>query len=118
MTYTEQAHHLTANAQIAVMILLAEDNSELRFWRVRPTVSESSLTTREEFERLKLRNVGLIGLCGLTPMSALKEPLPPYVVDAISASFLCYVEEHAEAGREAAEVAELYRMWNLPGGHA
>lgn len=92
-TYREQAEHVAVNCSLVVEVFLAEDFSDMEFLRLKPALpAESHLTAQAEFERRKLRSVGVIGCSGLTPMSALSEPLPENVVDTIASAFTTYVD--------------------------
>jgi hypothetical protein len=103
------------------MVLLSQDNTDLEFWMLRPRqAAKSELTPPEEFAARKLRSVGIVGLCGLKPRCAFKEPLETPIVNKIAAAFLEYLRvllggQIAEQ-TEAAEIAELERLYGLPSG--
>ncbi len=121
MTYLEKSAEVVLNSNIAVMVLLNSDNTDMEFWRVRPCQAESP-TTREEFTARKLRSVGVAGLCGTKAVCAFKEPLHPDVVGAIGNAFAEYI--HALIGDSVAmqieerqkgdSVSWLNQLYQLP----
>jgi len=64
-----------------------------------------------------LRSVGVIGLCGVTPCCALKEPLEPEQVSVLTDAFLAYLHalycDRIAVHLEQSEIQELQRMWSL-----
>lgn len=115
-TYMERATQVACDSQIAVQVLLSLGNDDIAFVPLKPVSGE--YLTREEFTVRQFRSVGIVGLRGLESCSAFKEPLDPPVVDAIAAAFLEYVRvllgQSFAAQVEAAEVAELERLYLLP----
>lgn len=106
-----------ACGQIVLQVLLSESNDDLEFVAMHSAAQPFPIT-REDFAARKLRSVGVIGLRGLAPARAFKEPLAPSVVDGISTAFLVYVQTvlgnsfHEHAAK--AELTELERMFALP----
>jgi hypothetical protein len=117
--YMENAAHAVAESSVAVMVLVNPDATDIVFWRLRPErAAESDLTTREEFAARKLRSVGVVGLCGLTPVCSFKESLETPVVNSIVVGFLQYIRDSLSDSlvelREAAEIAALECLFTLP----
>ena len=114
-TYLERATDVACESSVAVTVLLSADNSSVEFWPLKPE-AERALTSPEEFTARKLRSVGVVGLCGLSPRMALKEPLAQSVVDRIALAFQEHVNivlyERFEEFTAAAEVAELQRVYS------
>jgi hypothetical protein len=89
--YIERATNVGLESQIAVYVLLSRDNSDIEFVPLRPHVAPpEAITTKEEFIHRQLRSVGVVGLNGVTPLCAFKEPLEPCVVNCIAAAFMEY----------------------------
>lgn len=122
MEYLRHAENVVAQSSIAVMVLLNADNSDMEFWRLRPSVPEGALTPAVEFVARKLRPVGVVGLSGSTPLVAFKEPLSPPVVQAIAFAFLEYLRvligqsfaEQTQSQQKGDEVEWLWRLRSLP----
>lgn len=118
-TYTEQAEKIACESNIAVMVLLNPDSTDMEMVMVRPTHDVSKMPSREEFARRQLRAVGVVGVNGLKPMSAFREPLETAVIHRISAAFLAYLRvllgESFTQQCEAAELERYYaRLYSLP----
>lgn len=122
-SYIERYTEVVLNSNIAVMVLLNQDNTDMEFWRLKPCqAAESELTTRAEFAARKLRPVGVAGLQGTTPAVALKEPLDPAVVGAIGTAFAEYIRAligdsvamQIEERQKGDEVSWLDRLHQLP----
>lgn len=122
MTYMERAEKVACASQIAVMVLLSRANDDVEFWPLRPRIAPASeLTSEAECLRRGLRTVGVVGIAGLQPHAAFKEPLDATVVSAIGAAFTEYV--HALIGNNIAALVEppkgdevdwLQHLWSLP----
>jgi hypothetical protein len=115
-TYMERAAQVALDSQIAVMVFLNPDNEDSLILPVRPCMAANNeLPSLEEYTRRQFRPVAVVGLAGLKPLAAFKEPLPTEVVTAISAAFLEYVRvligDTFMQQIEAAEIAELERLW-------
>ena len=113
MTYTEKSHKLALDASIAVLALLGTRPGDCEFIPLKPHAADDTmladLTAR--WPGRGLRSVGIIGLCSAGPQCVLKEPLESHQVSALTDEFLAYVNA---VGPEAAEIAELERMYALP----
>jgi hypothetical protein len=120
MTYTEKSQQVVLESQIAVMLFLNPDNTDLEMWPLRPR--QVATTSHEEFAARKLRTVGVVGLSGTKGVSAFKEPLESAVVDGISTAFLEYVRVligdniamQIEEWQKGDEVAWLEQLHLLP----
>lgn len=118
--YNERAAQVARESQIAVMVLLNPDCTDLEFWRVQPR--QAALTTPEEFAARKLRPVGVVGIHGTTTHVAFREPLDATTVDAIAAAFAEYIRvlvgdsiaAQFEARQKSDEVDWLERLYHLP----
>ena len=112
--YLERLEQVAADSEVAVMVLLNPDNTDLEFWPLKPR--PASETTAENLAARELRTVGVIGLNGLEPHCALKEPLDAAVLSAVGTAFKAYVkvligEDFAEQMKPA-KVEELYYLWS------
>jgi hypothetical protein len=119
MTYTEKSRQVVLDSSVAVIVLLNPDATDIVFWRLCPErAHESELTTEEECAARKLRSVGVVGLCGLTPVCSFKESLETPVVNSIVVGFLQYIRDSLSDNlvelREAAEIAALEHLFTLP----
>ncbi len=111
-TFVEHAADACAGADVAAMLLLSEDGLDIELWPLRP---EAALTSREEFTRRQLRIVGAVGLRGMKPVFALKEPLSIHAVAAFGIAFADYVcVRLSENFTEHIEISELDRIFALP----
>jgi hypothetical protein len=117
--FSVRAAEVARASQIAVLCLVSRDNDDIEFWPVRPRwTPQSERTSPEEFARRQLRTVAVLGLNGLTPLSAFQEALEPHVVEGLYQAFLAYVQcslgEHFAEHMAVAEVQEMQRMYALP----
>ena len=112
--YLERLEQVAAESEVAVIVLLNPDNTDLEFWPLKPRpVSE---TAAENLAARQLRSVGVIGLNGFEPYCALKEPLDAAVLGAIETAFKAFVkvligEDFAEQ-MKSAKIEELYYLWS------
>lgn len=99
-------------ADVAAMLLLSEDGLDIELWPLRP---DGVLTSREEFNRRQLRIVGAVGLHGMKPVFALKEPLPITAIAAFGMAFADFVRSRlGQNFTEQIEISELDRIFALP----
>jgi hypothetical protein len=121
MTYSEKSTQLALDASIAVLVLTNAQFDDVEFLPLKPrqmTESEKAeLVTR--WPGRGLCSIGVLGLVGMTPRSAFKEPLEPEQVTALAGAFLAYLhalfsDRFAEQ-LEGAEIAELERIYALGG---
>jgi hypothetical protein len=120
MTYTEKSTQVVLESQIAVMVLLNPDSTDMEMWPLRPR--QAATTMPEEFAARKLRAVGVAGLCGAKAICAFKEPLDPTVVGAIGTAFAEYIgvllgdsiAVQIEERQKGDEVAWLEQLHQLP----
>ena len=119
MTYSEKSTQLALDASVAVLVLTNAQCDDMEFLPLKPrqmTESDAAeLLTR--WPGRGLRSVGLIGLVGMSPRCALKEPLEPEQVSALAGAFLAYLhvlfcDSFAEQ-QEGVEIAEMRRLWSL-----
>lgn len=118
--YSERSTQVVRDASIAAIVLLNSDNTDMELLALCPRQTpESELITGEEYTARKLRSVGVIALNerGL-PQAAFREPLEASVISAIAAGFTEYIRvligKHLTEQTEAAEIAELERLYLLP----
>lgn len=113
--YLERARQVASESHCAVQVFLSRDNDDIEFVPLRPRYAWH--ISPEEFNSRRLRPVAVIGLNGLKPMSAFKEPLEPFVVAAMAAAFLEYtcvlLGDSLAEQTETAEIAELGRLFAL-----
>lgn len=112
--YLERLEQVAADSEMAVMVLLNPDNTDLEFWPLKPRPAAE--TAPAEVGARQLRSVGVIGLNGPAPHFALKEPLDQAVLDAVADAFKAYVkvlvgEEFAKQIK-AAKIEQLYYLWS------
>ncbi|MGA7257950.1 MAG: hypothetical protein WBX09_15005 [Terracidiphilus sp.] len=114
MTYLDQAKQIAVESDIAVLVGLNPDNQDVEFTMVRPQL-QTTHTPKAEYVARRLRPVGIVGLKGLTPMSAFREPLGMDTVNRLASAFLEYCRVLLGGSLSAmVEVAELNRLWNVP----
>jgi hypothetical protein len=114
--FNELAADVAADAQIAVYVLLSQENDDVEFIAIKPRAQ--AFISGAEFTARQLRPVAVIGLNGLKPLCAFKEPLDPQLISKIGQAFCEYTRvllgdrfvEHV--ARE--EERELGRMFALP----
>jgi hypothetical protein len=115
----ERAAQVANESQIAILFLLSANNDDLESVLLCPSALADDMPSTEERTRRQLRPVCVVGLSGVKPLMAIKEPLSPHVVDGISAAFLEYVRvllgDTIMKQVEAAEIAELERIYNSSG---
>jgi hypothetical protein len=122
MTYSEKSQQLALDSSIAVQILMgAPDDVEFVPLKPRPADDRMLAELKTRWPGRGLRSVGVVGLVGVTPHYALKEPLEPEQVDMLAAAFLTYVralltsqEPRTDSVEKGDEVAWLCRLWSLP----
>ena len=123
MTYLEKSAQVTSESSIAVMALMGAP-SDVEFISLKPkTADEQTLSElKTRWPGRGLRSIGVVGLVGITPRYALKEPLEPEQVDTLAAAFLIHVNtllmgehhrEHRVRQKEDA-VDWLERLYALP----
>ena len=113
MTYTEKSQQLALDASIAALALLGTTPGDCEFIPLKPRAADKTMLAdiAARWPGRGLRSVGIIGLCGTGPQCVLKEPLDSHEVALLTYDFLAYVNA---VGAEAAEIAELERMYALP----
>ncbi len=89
MTHIEKAAQAVADSSVAVMVLLNHDNTDAAFVALKPR--QADFIPPDEFTARRLRPVGVVGLQGLQPVCAFKEPLEAPVVNGLAVAFLEYV---------------------------
>jgi hypothetical protein len=90
MTYIERANQVASESQLAVQVLLSSGNDDIEFIRLTPQ-SNAPYISPEAFAARKLRDVGVVGLCGTQAACVFKEDLGPVVVGAIGTAFAEYI---------------------------
>jgi hypothetical protein len=119
-SYYERSNQLAADAQVSVLVLGNPETADAEFLPLAPrTFSDAEAQAlRARWPGRGLRVLGVLGLCGASPRCVFKEPLDPRVVDALASAFLTYLHvlfgESLAEQREAAEIAELERLFSLP----
>lgn len=115
LTYSERATELAANASVAVQVLMGAPD-DVEFISLKPKMANERWLAelRDRWPGRGLRSVGVIGLCGTSPVIALKEPLEPEQVNALMSEFLAHIHVLFCDTFEAAEIAELERLHALP----
>lgn len=127
-SFSERAADVVRASQITVQVLLSRDNGDIELVPLRGTAADPYPITPEEFTARQLRCVAFVGLCGLTPRCAFREPLEPSIVETIAHCFLTYISvmlqpkvypepQHCpEPGLdvEGDSVAWLRKLWSLP----
>ena len=112
--YLERLGQVAADSEVAVMVLLNPDNTDLGFWPRKPRAA--SEMAAENLANRQLRSVGVIGLNGFEPHCAIKEPLDAAVLNAISIAFTAYVKvligEDFAAQMKPAKIEELFHLWS------
>jgi hypothetical protein len=92
MTYTERSQTLANESSVAVLVLMgAPDDIELVMIKPKPADAKTLLELKDRWPGRGLRSIGVMGLVGLSPQIALKEPLEPRQIDALASAFLTYV---------------------------
>lgn len=120
-TYTERARQIVHTADVAVMVCLNVDNTDMEFWALWPRQAAGRLTTPAEFKARKLRTVGVIGICAGSGIVAFKEALPEDVVARLGTAFGVYVRTLLDIGQpdivqpeeKGDEVEWLCKLWSL-----
>lgn len=119
MTYSEKSTQLALDASVAVLVLMGAPD-DVEFIPLKPRAADEIMLAdiAARWPGRGLRSAGVIGLCGTSTRCALKEPLEPEQVSALADAFLAYLrvlfaDSFAEQ-REAAEIAELKRLWSIP----
>lgn len=119
-TYSERSAQVVRESSIAAMVLLNDSNTDMELLGLCPRLTpENELISAEEFTARKLRSVGVVALDGRgLPQAAFKESLPASVISAIAAGFTEYLRvligQKLTEQMEAAEIAELERLCQLP----
>lgn len=120
MTYMEQAVQLIVESSVAVMALSNPECTDLELMPFKPcSMSElEQAQLKARWPGRNLKSIGVIGLVGTSPRCALKAPLETDQLSALADAFLahlhaCFCDSFA-AQTEAAEIAELERMYQLP----
>lgn len=120
MTYSEKSTQLAMDASVAVLVLMGTESTDVEFLPLKPRRADEARLAelRDRWPGRGLRSVGVIGLCGTTPICALKEPLDSIQVSSLAGAFLTYLHvllhDSFAAQIEAAEIAELERLFQLP----
>jgi len=118
LAYRERATQLALDASVAVQVLMGAPD-DVEFIPLKPSPANAAMLAdiAARWPGRGLRSVGVIGLCGVTPCCALKEPLEPEQVSVLSDAFLAYLHalycDRIAAHLERAEVQELTRVWSL-----
>lgn len=119
-TYGERSAQVVRESSIAAMVLLNDSNTDMELLGLCPRLTpENELISAEEFADRRLRSVGVVALDGSgLPQAAFKEPLEASVISAIAAGFTEYLRvligQKLTEQTEAAEIAELERVYSLP----
>src|ERR1700679_2970979 len=95
MTYSEKSVELALSSSVAVFVLTNTEGTDCEFLPLRPrmmTASEMEVLRSRLVERDLCRSLGVIGLVGTSPQCALKEPLEPEQVSALTCAFLAYIQ--------------------------
>lgn len=120
MAYLEESRQLALDASVAVQVLMGSDPRDVEFIPLRPKAADTSMWAElaARWPGRGLRSIGVIGLVGIVPKVALKELLEPKQVSLLTTGFLAYLHELLSgsfaAQTEAAEIAELERVYLLP----
>jgi hypothetical protein len=115
-TYAGRSETVILEAHVAVMVLANEDCTDVQLVSLKPRYDEGA------FEALKgrwagrgLRSIGVLGMKGTTPMTALKVPIDPDKIRALASAFIVYVDRLLfETFTDQMTVAELQRVATLP----
>ena len=119
MTYSEKSTRLASDASVAVLVMMGSAPDDVEFLPLKPrTADEKTLADlRARWPGRGLRSVGIIGLVGTSPQTALKEPLEPEQTSALAFAFLTYIRalfaDSFEEQREGAEIQALKNLWSL-----
>ena len=119
LAYSERATQLACDSSVAVQVLLGTTPGDCEFIPLRPRPADANMLAgiAARWPGRGLRSVGVIGLCGITPCYALKEPLEPEQVSVLTDAFLAYLHalycHRMAAHLEQAEINELTRVWSL-----
>lgn len=119
MTYSERSTQLALDSSVAVSVLIGAPG-DVEFLPLKPRAADETMLAelKARWPGRGLRSVGVIGLIGTSPQYALKEALDPEQVTALTAAFLTYIHSlflnSFVAQMEAAEIAELERLYALP----
>lgn len=117
--YIERSARLTLDSSVAVMVLMGSPD-DVEFLPLKPSMADEGTIAelKARWPGRGLRSVGIIGLVGTTPRCALKEPLDSEQVTGLADAFLAYLHslycDGFRAQTEAAEIAELERLYSLP----
>ena len=118
LAYSERATQLALDASVAVQALMGTAD-DIEFIPLKPSPANAAMLAgiAARWPGRGLRSVGVIGLCGVIPCFALKEPLVSEQVSALSDAFLAYLHalyrDRLATHLEQAEIQELQRMWSL-----
>ena len=125
MTYTAQSQNLANESSIAVLVLMGAPD-DIEFIPLKPLAADENTLAKlkTRWPGRGLRSIGVVGLVGVTPQIALKEPLTTQQVDCLAAAFLTYVRglltsaptpvDCVEEHQKGDEVDWLCRLWSLP----
>lgn len=120
MTYSERSTQLALDASVAVFVLRGTASGDFELLPLRPTTADENTLSelKARWPGRDLRPVGVMGLVGTSPIAALKEPLETDQHSALVSLFLAHVHtvfcDSFAAQNEAAEIAELERLYSLP----
>jgi len=125
MTYSEKSNQVTLDSSIAVLVLMGAPD-DLEFIPLKPRAADENALAelKTRWPGRGLRSIGVVGLVGMTPQIALKEPLTTQQEDCLAASFLAYVRclltpapipvSRVDEHQKGDEVEWLCRLWSLP----
>lgn len=121
---TAEMTRIAAEASIAVLILANPEITDVDFIPLKPRMMSPAeqAELRNRWPGRNLSSIGAFGMVGAVPKVALKVPLDDRQVTALSAACAAYIAtllggslaEQLAAQLEAAELAELERLWLLP----
>lgn len=93
LAYSQKSTELACNASVAVLALANPECTDVVLLPLKPC--PMSLSERAQLAACwsgrNLRSIGVFGLIGVTPSVALKEPLEPEQISALSNAFLAYL---------------------------
>jgi len=119
MSYSEKSTQLVLDASVAVLVLMGAPD-DVEFLPLKPIMADETMRAelKARWPGRGLRSVGMIGLCGLSPRVCLKEPLDMEQASVLADAFLAYLHglfcDRFAIQAEAAEIAELERVFRLP----
>ncbi len=116
MTYAEKALEVAMSSSVAVLALSNPDCTQIEMLplKPRPMTESEQIAVRAKFIGRDLRTVGVIGLAGIEPKCAFKEPMEPEHVNTLATAFLSYLQALYAGCFLDSEAAELERLAALP----